>query len=70
LIPGVFALKIGRNIKQVFFLSIGFSILSSTLGLYFANLWDLPSGATMAVTQLFLLILFLSIKKIKDGING
>ncbi len=65
LIPGVFALKMGRNIKQVFIFSIGFSILSSILGLYFANLWNLPSGATMAVTQLLILLLFLFLNKIR-----
>lgn len=68
LIPGVFALKIGRNIKQVFVLSIGFSIISSLLGLYIANLGDLPSGATMAVTQLLILLGFLLFRKIK-GVN-
>lgn len=67
LIPGVFALKIGRNIKQVFVLSIAFSIVSSILGLYIANLGDLPSGATMAVTQLFILLCFLFFRKIKGG---
>ncbi|MFI5389760.1 MAG: metal ABC transporter permease [Bacteriovoracales bacterium] len=67
LIPGVFSLKNGRNIKQVFIFSISFSIFSSVLGLYLANLWDLPSGATMAVTQLIILLGFLFFKKIKGG---
>ena len=65
LVPGVFALKLGRNIKQVFIFSISFSIISSIFGLYLANLGDLPSGATMAVTQLLILVGFLVFKKIK-----
>jgi ABC-type Mn2+/Zn2+ transport system permease subunit len=65
LVPGVFGLRFGRNIKQVLFYSVSFSLVGSLLGLYLANLKNFPSGATLAVVQLGLLLLSLGLEKIK-----
>jgi len=65
LVPGVFGLKFGRNIKEVILLSVTFSITGSLLGLYIANLKNFPSGATLAVVQLSLLLISLFLKKLK-----
>ena len=65
LVPGVFGLRFGRNIKQVIFYSVSFSLGGSLLGLYIANLKNFPSGATLAVVQLALLLFSLALEKLK-----
>jgi len=65
LVPGVFGLRFGKNIKEVILLSISFSTLGSLLGLYLANLNNFPSGATLAVVQLILLLFSFAIEKLK-----
>lgn len=62
LIPGIFALKWSPNAKQTFTYSISFAMVSTFLGLILANSFDLPMGATLAVTQVGLY--FLSFSKI------
>jgi ABC-type Mn2+/Zn2+ transport system permease subunit len=65
LVPGVFGLRFGRNIREVIAISTVFSLLSAVTGLYLANLKSFPSGATMAVTQLILFVAFSLMKKLK-----
>lgn len=69
LIPGALSYKLGKNMKQVFFISMGFSLGASLIGLSLANWKGLPPGATLALTQFFLFlgILFITslIKKKK-----
>ena len=57
LAPGIFALKRAKTLKGTFLLGITFSLVSTVAGLIFANLWDLPPGATIAVAHLLGLIL-------------
>jgi len=63
LIPGFLALSLSKNLKQVFAISIIFSLTSSIIGLIFSNYFELPSGATLAATQFLLLALCLILKK-------
>ena len=65
LVPGVFGLKFGKNIKQVILYSVSFSLIGSMLGLYLANLKNFPSGATLAVVQLTLLLFSLGLQKMR-----
>lgn len=64
LVPGIFGMKLGRSLKQVFSYSIIFSTLTSLTGLILANAYDLPSGASIAVFQFLILILALILKKV------
>lgn len=67
LTPGYFALSLARNIRATFILSIIFSVLSAILGLVLANALETPSGATLAVTQITLLILGKAYEKAKNS---
>jgi len=51
LIPGHFALKISKDIKSTYRNSLIFAVVTSIIGLYLANLLELPAGASMAVVQ-------------------
>jgi ABC-type Mn2+/Zn2+ transport system permease subunit len=64
LIPGFFALSISKNIKNTFILSVVFSLVFAIIGLFLANAYSLPSGATLALTQFLGLILSLGLKKL------
>ncbi|MCR9205135.1 MAG: metal ABC transporter permease [Halobacteriovoraceae bacterium] len=57
LIPGIFALKWAPNARSTFTYSIVFALKSTVLGLFLANLFNLPMGATLAVTQVALYFL-------------
>lgn len=59
IIPGVFAFKSGKNMKQVFVHSMIFSVLTCISGLIIANWKDLPPGPSMAITQFLVLIILL-----------
>ncbi len=50
LIPGVLALKVSRSLKSMMVISTAFSLVFSVLGLMIGNAFELPSGATVAVT--------------------
>lgn len=54
IIPGAFALRIAKNIHQVFKYSILFAITSSTLALLVSNGLNTTVGPTIAVTQALL----------------
>ncbi len=64
LVPGFFALKFAKNIKQTFILSVVFSTFFATLGIIIANSYGLPSGATLAVVLFLALILSLFLKRL------
>jgi ABC-type Mn2+/Zn2+ transport system permease subunit len=64
LVPGFFALKFSKNVKQAFILSVLFSTFFALLGIILANSYGLPSGATLAVTLFVALVLSLFLKKI------
>ncbi len=64
LVPGFFALKFSKNVKQAFIMSVLFSTFFALLGIILANSYGLPSGATLAVTLFVALVLSLFLKKI------
>jgi ABC-type Mn2+/Zn2+ transport system permease subunit len=64
LIPGYFALKFSKNAKSIFKYSISFSLATSLIGLYTANYFNLPPGATLSVVQ-FVILIFLLVFKTK-----
>lgn len=63
-IPPVTALQIGRGFKQTLFLSIAFSIGSMAAGIFLSLLADLPTGATVVITNFLVFCVILSLKKI------
>lgn len=62
LAPGFFALSFARNVKETFVISIIFALMTAPTGLVLANFYSLPSGATLAVIQVSLLLLALGAK--------
>lgn len=64
LVPGFFALKFSKNIKQTFIVSTVFSVVFAVIGIVIANAFGLPSGATLAVVLFSALILSLLIKRV------
>ena len=69
LVPGFFALKFSKSIKQTFIFSVLFSLLLSIMGIIISNSFGLPSGATLAFVLFFSLVLSLFIKKIYNLIK-
>jgi ABC-type Mn2+/Zn2+ transport system permease subunit len=69
LVPGFFALSFSNSVKKVFLLSVLFSLVFAVLGLFLSNLYSLPSGATLAITQFIALILSLALKKFYNFIK-
>ncbi|MBP9673473.1 MAG: metal ABC transporter permease [Bacteriovoracaceae bacterium] len=51
--PGAFALKLARSMKQAIFISVLFSLITLTLGLFLSNFYEIPPGAGLTLTQLF-----------------
>lgn len=64
IIPGFFALQFANSMKNVFVLSIAFSVLFSALALIIANAFNLPIGASFAVVQFLGLLLGLGLKRL------
>lgn len=61
LIPGALAFRVARSMKQIFIVSLTFSLTTSLLGLILSNWKGLAPGATLALTQFtfFSLIVFI-----------
>jgi ABC-type Mn2+/Zn2+ transport system permease subunit len=64
LVPGFFALKFSKNIRQTFIVSTLFSVIFAVTGIILANAFGLPSGATLAVVLFSALILSLLAKRV------
>lgn len=64
LVPGFFALSFNLTIKKTFLISVVFSVVLAIFGLFLANFFSLPSGATLAIVQFVALLLSLGLKKI------
>ncbi len=59
--PGLFGTRLGRTLKMSFLYSLIFSIVVSLLGLFIANFFDWPTGATFCLLHFLGLIpLFLN----------
>ena len=64
LVPGFFALKFAKNVRQTFIISVLFSTFFAVLGIILANAYGLPSGATLAVVLFSALVFSLILKKL------
>ena len=69
LVPGFFALKFSSNIRQTFVISTLFSVVFAVTGIILANVFGLPSGATLAVVLFGALILSLLVKRVYNLIR-
>lgn len=69
LVPGFFALKFSKSVKQTFLFSVIFSTSLSIIGIVVSNSFGLPSGATLAFVLFFALVLSLFVKKIYNLIK-
>jgi ABC-type Mn2+/Zn2+ transport system permease subunit len=67
IIPGLFALKWGNNLKQVFIYSISFSFLTSLIALILSNALSLPIGPALALFQFICLALSMLVKKYQSA---
>ncbi len=65
LTPGFFALSFARQLKDAFVLAVSFSLITALFGLVLSNYLETPSGATLAVVQLFFLFLGKLIARIR-----
>jgi len=64
LIPGLFALKLSKNIKTILIYSTSFSILTTIIGFITASTFNLTTGVTIALVQFILLVIGISSKKL------
>jgi len=67
--PPLCAIKLCKNFKGVTVLSAILSIVSFLAGLFLSYVLSFPTGATIVITNLILLILSLIIKAITNKIN-
>lgn len=51
IVPGFFALRLGRNVRNVFLYSVSFSVITTLIGLVISNSYNLPIGATLSTLQ-------------------
>lgn len=70
LIPGIFAYKFSRSMKEVFLYSIIFSLTTTVLGLVLTNFLETPPGATMAFVQFFIFLLSVFFSKIFSKVRS
>lgn len=56
--PGLFGINVGTSVKESIQYSLIFSFSTGILGLIFANYFDTPASATMALVQLAGLLIF------------
>lgn len=64
LIPGIFAYKFSRSMKEVFLFSVLFSFVTTVLGLVLTNFLETPPGATIAFIQFIIFLISVLISKI------
>lgn len=56
IIPPVSALLVSRTFKQVLWLAAIFGAVSVWAGIWFSFIWNIPSGATIILVNLFILL--------------
>jgi manganese/iron transport system permease protein len=63
--PAAAAYQLTYNMKRMFFISAGFGVLSTWMGLLFSYLFNIPSGATIVVTSsiIFMIAVIFSPKR-------
>ena len=69
LVPGFFALKFAKNIRQTFIISTLFSVIFAVTGIILANAFGLPSGATLAVVLFTALVVSLFLKRVYNWLR-
>ncbi len=69
LVPGFFALKFAKNIRQTFIISTLFSVIFAVTGIVLANAFGLPSGATLAVVLFTALVVSLFLKRVYNWLR-
>ncbi len=67
--PPLCAIKLCKNFKGVTVLSSLLSVISFLIGLYLSYVLSFPTGATIVITNLFMLITSLLIKSISNKIK-
>ncbi len=63
IIPVATAMKVGRSFKNTLFLAILFSETSVIMGLWFSYIFSIPSGATIVLFNIFILVAVITLKK-------
>ncbi|MDI7260069.1 MAG: metal ABC transporter permease [Thermodesulfobacteriota bacterium] len=63
LLPAMAATLISRSLKQTFFLSSLFGLLSGMIGLYFSFVFDLPASSTVIIVSSLIIILCFLIQR-------
>lgn len=69
IIPPVAALLLSRTFKQVLWLSVLFGVVSVWGGIYISFVWDIPSGASIILMNLVILVLSYGVGKSR-GLNA
>lgn len=64
LIPGIFAYKFSRSMKEVFLFSVLFSFVTTVFGLVLTNFLETPPGATIAFIQFIIFLISVLISKL------
>ncbi len=67
--PPLCAIKLCKNFKGVTILSAVLSVISFLIGLYLSYVLSFPTGATIVITNLLMLIISLLIKSISNKIK-
>ncbi|MBN1150769.1 metal ABC transporter permease [candidate division WOR-3 bacterium] len=66
ILPGSFAVLVSRNYKPVIFISVLFSVITMTGGLFLSYYTDTPSGATITILASSLYFLSIIISKLRE----
>ncbi|MCA9772297.1 MAG: metal ABC transporter permease [Myxococcales bacterium] len=66
-IPGATALALARRLPAMMAISVGIGVVSSVAGLVLSNAFDIPSGATIVLTQFALFVAAAAIRAIQSA---
>ena len=64
-LPALSAIYLSRSLKNIFFLSSIFGIISAALGYFFSFVFSIPTGATMAFTASIIFIVSFILSEMK-----
>lgn len=65
IVPAVAAKNVTGSIKSYFLLSVVFSVLSSTLGIYISSLTNAPVGAVVVLASIFIFLISYLLSKFR-----
>jgi len=66
-LPALSAIYLSRSLKNIFFLSSIFGIISAALGYFFSFVFSIPTGATMAFTASIIFIVSFILSEMKKN---